>query len=182
MTAPHADPIASKVALVLGGARSGKSVVAEDLVEVWAAGGPVTYVATARLDRDDPALAARVEAHRARRPATWATVDAGDDLPAELRAIEGPVLLDALGPWVALHAPASPDIAALVAALQQRPGDTVVVSDEVGLAVHPATADGRWFVDEMGLANQAIAAIAIDVRLVVAGRTLGLPAPEDGPR
>lgn len=178
MTGPRAS--APRVALVLGGARSGKSAVAEALVERWAGGGPVTYVATARLDRDDPALAARVDAHRARRPATWSTVDAGDDLPAELRAIEGPVLLDALGPWVALHAPASPNIAGLVAALRERPGDTVVVSDEVGLAVHPPTEAGRWFVDEMGLANQAIAAIAVDARLVVAGRTLLLPADDDG--
>lgn len=169
-----------RIALVLGGARSGKSVVAERLADELAGGGPVTYVATARLDSDDADLAARVEAHRLRRPAHWSTVDAGDDLPALLREIAGTVLLDALGPWVASHHPASPDVAGLVAALTARPGPTVVVSDEVGLSVHPTSAAGRWFVDELGTANQAVSAVAEDARLVVAGRELVLPPPGAG--
>lgn len=171
MTAP-------RVALVLGGARSGKSAEAERLVSRWADGATVTYVATARLDGDDPALADRVAAHRARRPSHWTTVDAGDDLVAVLLATAGAVLLDSLGPWVAAAHPAAPDPAPLVAALATRPGDTVVVSDEVGLAVHPTTEAGRWFVDALGTVNQAVAAIAADVRLVVAGRVLSLPPAE----
>ena len=170
MSAPGA-----RTSLVLGGARSGKSAEAERLVAALAAGGPVTYVATAQLDTDDPALAERVAAHRARRPATWATVDAGADLPGVLRATTGPVLLDSLGPWVAAGYPDAPDVDAVVTALAGRHGDTVVVSDEVGLAVHPTSESGRWFVDALGTVNQAVAALADDVRLVVAGRVLVLP-------
>lgn len=173
-----------RIALVLGGARSGKSAEAERLVTAWAApGGEVTYVATALLDTDDPSLADRVAAHRARRPAAWTTVDAGADLAGVLRSAVGPVLLDSLGPWVAAGHPDAPDPSPLVTALLERDGDTVVVSDEVGLAVHPTSASGRWFVDALGTVNQAVAAVAHDVRLVVAGRVLVLPAtpPGDGP-
>ena len=167
-----------RIALVLGGARSGKSAEAERLVTALAAGQPVTYVATALLEADDSSLAERVAAHRARRPASWVTVDAGINLPAILQATVGPVLLDSLGPWVAAGYPDAPDAGPVVAALQERDGDTVVVSDEVGLAVHPVSVSGRWFVDALGTLNQAVAAVADDVRLVVAGRVLVLPAAE----
>ena len=86
------------ITLVLGGARSGKSEVAERIAARLA--GPVTYVATL-VPGDDPDLAARIEAHRTRRPAGWRTVEAGAELPAVLRSVAGPVLVDALGPWVA---------------------------------------------------------------------------------
>lgn len=168
------------VALVLGGARSGKSVEAERLVTRWADGLAVTYVATARLDGTDADLAARIARHRDRRPADWATVDAGDDLAATLRSVDGPVLLDALGPWIAAAWPDAPDPSPLVQALIERRAPTVVVSDEVGLAVHPPSEAGRWFVDAVGTMNQAVAAVADDVRLVVAGRVLHLP-PSDEP-
>jgi len=174
--------VSGRLALVLGGTRSGKSREAERLVARWAGGAPVTYLATATPDGDE-VLAARVAAHRARRPVDWTTVDAGPDLAATLRSLAGPVLLDALGPWVAGSAfLASPTldgldaaVAALVGALVERSGDTVVVSEEVGLAVHPPTAVGRRFVDAVGTLNQAVAAVADDVRLVVAGRALVLP-------
>ncbi|MBA3281826.1 MAG: bifunctional adenosylcobinamide kinase/adenosylcobinamide-phosphate guanylyltransferase [Acidimicrobiia bacterium] len=169
----------ARVALVLGGARSGKSVEAERLVTRWADGSAVTYVATALLDSGDDRLTERVAAHQQRRPATWATVQAGADLPAVLRATAGPVLLDSLGPWVAASFPGPPDHAALVIALNERDGDTVVVSDEVGMAVHPVSESGRWFVDSLGTVNQAVAAVAAEVRLVVAGRVLVLPPADD---
>ena len=169
----------ARVALVLGGARSGKSVEAERLVTRWADGSAVTYVATALLDSGDDRLTERVAAHQQRRPATWATVQAGADLPAVLRATAGPVLLDSLGPWVAASFPEPPDPAALVIALNERDGDTVVVSDEVGMAVHPVSESGRWFVDSLGTVNQAVAAVAAEVRLVVAGRVLVLPPADD---
>lgn len=167
---------ASRIVLVLGGARSGKSAEAERVVTTLAGSRVVTYVATALLDTEDPSLAERVAAHRARRPPTWLTVDAGSNLPAVLQAATGPVLLDSLGPWVAGGHPSPPDTAALVSAITERDGDTVVVSDEVGLAVHPTSESGRWFVDAVGMLNQAVAAVAGEVRLVVAGRVLVLPA------
>ena len=85
------------------------------------------------------------------------------------------MLIDALGTWVAAHPDLAVDVDALVAALLSRTGPTVVVSEEVGLAVHPTTESGRRFVDVMGTLNQAVAAVAADVRLVVAGRSLPLP-------
>jgi adenosyl cobinamide kinase/adenosyl cobinamide phosphate guanylyltransferase len=161
-----------RLTLVLGGARSGKSAVAEALAR--RAGTTVTYVATLTVG-DDAELAARVEAHRARRPAHWRTLEAGPDLAGSLRAIEGTLLLDSLGPWVASHAGPVPT-EALCAALTERPGHSIVVSDEVGLGVHPMTEIGRQFRDELGTVNQAVAAVADHVLLVVAGRALALDA------
>ncbi len=164
------------VTLVLGGTRSGKSGVAErmttEIAEVWAA--PVTYVATASVYDDE--MAARVAAHRARRPPEWATVELErqHELPAVLRRIEGPVLLDSLGTWVASSPGMAVDAGALTAAIQARSAPTVVVSEEVGLAVHPPTAAGRAFADALGSLNQAVAGIADRAVLVVAGRVLEL--------
>ncbi|MBW3546840.1 MAG: bifunctional adenosylcobinamide kinase/adenosylcobinamide-phosphate guanylyltransferase [Actinobacteria bacterium] len=165
------------ITLVLGGSRSGKSAVAERLA--GRRGLPVTYVATAVADPGDADLASRIATHRARRPPAWATREAGADLPAVLRAAPGTVLVDALGTWVAAAPDLVVDTDALCAALVERAGDAVVVSDEVGLGVHPATEVGRRFRDVLGELNQAVAAVADEVLLVVAGRTLPLePLPE----
>ena len=162
------------ITLVLGGARSGKSEVAERIAARLA--GPVTYLATL-VPGGDADLATRIEAHRARRPAGWRTVEAGAELPAALRSVPGPVLLDSLGPWVAASPGMIVDAGALCAALTGRAADTVVVSEEVGLGVHPATEDGRRFRDALGALNQAVAAVADEVLFVVAGRILPLGPP-----
>lgn len=162
------------IALVLGGARSGKSKVAESRAAGLAAGGPVTVLATAVVADDD--MAARVAAHRARRPATWLTVETGADLVGALVSCTGVALVDALGTWVAAAADLSVDAEGLCTALADRRGDTVVVSEEVGLGVHPSSEAGRRFRDVVGTLNQAVASIADDVVLVVAGRTLTLGA------
>jgi adenosyl cobinamide kinase/adenosyl cobinamide phosphate guanylyltransferase len=165
------------IVLVLGGTRSGKSEVAEQLAA--ALGEPLTFVATAIVT--DPELAARVEAHRRRRPATWSTVECGVDLPAVIAGIEGPVLVDSLGTWVA-HAPEMRvDRGALVTALEHRTSPSVVVSEEVGLAVHPTTEAGRRFTDTLGDVNRAVAAVADRVLLVVAGRAVELTPVDDLP-
>lgn len=179
--------------LFLGGTRSGKSMVAERIAAGLAP--PVSYVATMLLGTPDGVLEVdddlvrRVEAHRARRPAEWATVEAGRDLAGVLRRTRGTVLVDSLGPWVAGHGHHGIDRHALCDALAARPGDTVVVSEEVGLGVHPETEWGRHFRDELGALNQAVAAIADRVALVVAGRILPLEplepvdrGSEPGPR
>lgn len=156
--------------LVLGGARSGKSLVAEQLADRLPQ--PVTYVATLASEGDDEELSRRIAAHRARRPASWRTQDAQPDLAEQLRALTGTVLLDSLGPWVATHRPDASAVSDLCAALAQRSGDTVVVSDEVGLSVHPTTAAGLAFRDELGDVNAALAGVADDTLVVIAGRVL----------
>jgi histidinol-phosphate/aromatic aminotransferase/cobyric acid decarboxylase-like protein/adenosyl cobinamide kinase/adenosyl cobinamide phosphate guanylyltransferase len=84
--------------LVIGGTRSGKSAHAERLA--LASGLPVRYVATA--DGEDPAMAARILAHAARRPRDWVTVEAGPQLADALTASDGMcVLVDGLGVWIA---------------------------------------------------------------------------------
>jgi adenosyl cobinamide kinase/adenosyl cobinamide phosphate guanylyltransferase len=83
-----------------------------------------------------------------------------------------PLLVDSLGTWVARVPGFAADAAALVAAL--RGHDAVVVSEEVGLGVHPETEVGRRFRDALGEVNQAVGAAADRVLLVVAGRTVEL--------
>jgi adenosyl cobinamide kinase/adenosyl cobinamide phosphate guanylyltransferase len=163
------------ITLVLGGARSGTSEVGERLAA--ALGSDVTYVATAVVDPTDDDLAARIEKHRARRPPTWVTVEVGADLPAVLADLRGPVLVDSLGTWVAACAASAPPTDALGHALAHRAGDTVVVSEEVGLGVHPSTEAGRHFRDVLGTVNRAVADVADEVVLVVAGRVLPLARP-----
>jgi adenosylcobinamide kinase/adenosylcobinamide-phosphate guanylyltransferase len=163
------------ITLVLGGARSGKSGVAEQLASRSA--GPVTYVATAAVDPADADHLARVLAHRARRDPSWVTIDADADLPAVLRTTLGTVLVDSLGTWVTAQPDLSPDAAALCGALRARDGDSVVVSEEVGLGVHPSSELGRRFRDALGEVNVAVAEVADEVLLVVAGRVLPLGRP-----
>ena len=166
------------ITLVLGGARSGKSEVAERIAERVARHSAepelVTYVATGAAG-DDADMAARIEIHRRRRPRSWITVETlGDDLLAVLRSARGAVLLDSLGTWAAAAPTLEPDVDGLCRALTERRDATVVVSEEVGLGVHPSTEVGRRFRDSLGVINQRVAAIADEVLLVVAGRVLRL--------
>lgn len=164
------------ITLVLGGARSGKSLVAERLAARMAArsAGPVTYVATAAVDPNDADHLSRIEAHKARRNPSWATVEAGADLPAVLASLGGTVLVDSLGTWVTAAPDMAPDVAKLCGALISCPADIVIVSEEVGLGVHPSSELGRRFRDALGELNVAVADVADDVLLVVAGRVLPL--------
>lgn len=162
------------IVLVLGGARSGKSAVAEARAAALAGDEPVTYLATAVVDAGDTDMVERIADHQARRPSAWRTLDVGADLTGTLAQLEGTALVDGLGTWLAAHRLGTVDEDGLVAALTRRAGDTVVVSDEVGLGVHPSSESGRAFRDRLGLVNQAVAAAADEVVLVVAGRTLAL--------
>lgn len=162
--------------LVTGGVRSGKSRHAETLLA-----GAVTYVAPGPT-RDDADWEARVAAHRARRPASWTTLETGD-LAAALRT-GGPVLVDCLGTWLTRlvddaglwEAPASEVTAHVEAATAEAVaalGDHVVlVTNEVGLGVVPEHRSGRLFRDLLGTVNQAFGAACDEVHLVVAGRVL----------
>lgn len=132
----------------------------------------------------DPEWADRVDAHRARRPAGWDTVEDAD-LPALIeRAPGGPVLVDDLATWVtgllddAGWVRDAPSVwtarTALVDAVAGYRGTLVLVSAEVGLGVVPATSAGRRFRDELGALNQALAAVVDEVWLLVAGLPLRL--------
>jgi adenosylcobinamide kinase / adenosylcobinamide-phosphate guanylyltransferase len=158
------------ITLVLGGARSGKSELAERLVE--RSGQAVTYVATGVATDDD--MAARIAAHRTRRPQRWQTVEAGRDLASIVAELEGSVLVDSLGTWLARLDRFEDDFVGLADALAARPGDTVVVSDEVGLGVHPSSEVGRQFRDALGQLNRTVANASDEVLLVVAGRVIRL--------
>jgi adenosylcobinamide kinase / adenosylcobinamide-phosphate guanylyltransferase len=182
-----------KITLVTGGARSGKSRWAESLA---ARGERVVYVATAEALDDE--MAHRIAQHRARRPAHWATVEAPLDLATALTSI-GPadaVLVDCLSLWTSNRLLALGDeeapawweaVAALeraltsellvVCALSRRSGwELVLVTNETGFGLVPATRLGRAFRDLLGRLNQAVAAEADAVYLVVAGLPIELKA------
>ena len=169
------------ITLVLGGARSGKSEYAEALASAKPA--PVVYIATGDPSGDDD-FAARVAAHRERRPAEWDTIESGPALAAAVRSQgDATLLIDSLGTWLASLPKFSADVADLCAALLEHEGEVIVVSEEVGLGVHPSSDAGRQFRDALGNLNRAVAAVAGDVLLVVAGRALPLqPATSAVPR
>jgi adenosylcobinamide kinase/adenosylcobinamide-phosphate guanylyltransferase len=171
--------------LVLGGARSGKS----EQAELRVAGEPdVTYVATGPgREAGDPEWAARVAAHRARRPAWWRTAET-TDLAGVLAGASGAVLIDGIGTWLAASmdecgawdgsaegaARLAGRIGELAGAWRQTRAHVVAVSDEAGLGVVPATPAGRLFRDELGRLNQVLAAESEEAELVVAGRVVPL--------
>jgi adenosylcobinamide kinase/adenosylcobinamide-phosphate guanylyltransferase len=179
-TGPLAAP---RRTLVLGGARSGKSAEAELRV---AAHPEVTYVATGPGPAGgDGEWAARVAAHRARRPPWWTTLETLD-LPGVLRTARAAVLIDGIGTWLAgvldeASAWTDPDavrpaLDELVAAWRATGAHVVAVGDEVGLSVVPATPAGRVFRDLLGELNRRLAAESEEATLVVAGRAVELPA------
>ncbi|MEU6271401.1 bifunctional adenosylcobinamide kinase/adenosylcobinamide-phosphate guanylyltransferase [Streptomyces populi] len=173
--------------LVLGGARSGKSVEAERRMESFP---EVLYVATGGTRGGDSEWARRVSAHRERRPGSWRTVETCDLVP--LLAEEGPPLLvDCLSLWLtdAMDAVNAWDdaewsgggeralrarVEELVAAVRRTRRTLVAVSNEVGSGIVPATASGRRYRDELGRLNAAFAGECEHVLLVVAGQALAL--------
>jgi adenosylcobinamide kinase/adenosylcobinamide-phosphate guanylyltransferase len=165
------------ITLVLGGARSGKSRYAERLVQAAAAHG--IYCATA--EPGDAEMAARIEAHQARRRAFWHTVEAPLELADTIRAEaapDRPVLVDCLTLWLSnvmlAGRPVEAEIAALHAALRDAAGPVVLVANEVGMGLVPETPLGRRFRDAAGWLNQEIAGLADRVVFVAAGLPLVL--------
>lgn len=176
--------------LVTGGVRSGKSRHAEELLRGLSGAGPAVYVATGPTAHDDPDpdWAERLDAHRARRPAAWATVETRD-LAGAVRSAMTPVVADCLGTWLTsvLDAADAWDLpvraatglvedrtAELLDALAATEHDVVLVTNEVGLGVVPEYRSGRMFRDLLGSLNQQVGAVCDEVHLVVAGRVLVL--------
>ncbi|MEU0475813.1 bifunctional adenosylcobinamide kinase/adenosylcobinamide-phosphate guanylyltransferase [Streptomyces olivaceus] len=173
--------------LVLGGARSGKSAEAERRLESFP---DVLYVATGGTRGGDTEWAARVCAHRERRPGSWRTAETCDLVPL-LEDAGPPLLVDCLSLWLtdAMDAVGAWDDAEwadggeralrdrtreLTEAVRATRRTLVAVSNEVGSGIVPATASGRRYRDELGRLNAAFAAECEQVLLVVAGQALVL--------
>jgi adenosyl cobinamide kinase/adenosyl cobinamide phosphate guanylyltransferase len=165
------------MALLLGGARSGKSATAVRLAE--ASGAPVTFIATALAGDDEMAL--RIARHLASRPVEWTTVEAPVDLLGAVRSATGGdfLVVDCLTVWVSNllgQGALAADIDAAAAAVLQslRGRDCVVVTNEVGLGIVPVNELARGFRDTLGSVNALFAASADQAVLMVAGRALDL--------
>ena len=162
--------------LILGGARSGKSALAER--RAAESGCEVVYVATATVD--DAEMAARIAHHRARRPAHWRTGEEPVRLAAALRAEASSgccLIVDCLTLWLTnllLGPGLDPERQDLLRALDDVPGRVILVSNEVGCGVVPGNELARRFADEQGRLNQAVAAVCQRVTLVAAGLPLDL--------
>ncbi|CAM5602063.1 adenosylcobinamide kinase /adenosylcobinamide-phosphate guanylyltransferase [Streptomyces sp. KS_5] len=173
--------------LVVGGARSGKSVEAERRLESFP---DVLYVATGGTRGGDNEWAARVAVHRERRPGSWRTAETCDLVPL-LSEDGAPLLIDCLSLWLtdAMDAVGAWDdavwaeggeralrdrVRGLTEAVRATRRTVVAVSNEVGSGIVPATASGRRYRDELGRLNAAFAGECEQVVLVVAGQAVVL--------
>jgi len=160
---------------VLGGSRSGKRRHAEALAA--ASGMAVCFVATYATDTVDEEMQARIVQHRNRRPSHWRTLENRFDLRNQVLESENTLLLvDSVTLWLSFHLmqrrPPELILADLEESLQivRDLGRAVIlVSDEVGMGLVPATQEGRIFRDLCGSANQLITRHATKVEFIVAG-------------
>ena len=160
----------SGIVLVTGGARSGKSALAERLT--LRSGAPACYIATAEAGDDE--MAARIAEHQARRGAEWVTEAEPLDLIGALERTDTmPRLVDCLTLWVSNLIFADRDLstegARLVACLSEQAHPVVLVTNEVGSGIVPDNALSRRFRDAAGRLNQDVAAVADEVYLSVSG-------------
>ncbi len=165
--------------LILGGARSGKSALAERIASDSAR--EVVYIATAQAR--DAEMAERIAHHRARRPKAWLCIEESLALAGAVRMHareDRCVLVDCLTLWLS-NMLGDPDLqclererAALLDTLPALPGEIVLVSNEVGLGVVPMGELTRRYVDEAGRLHQALALQCERVMFVAAGLPLAL--------
>ncbi|KPF89193.1 adenosylcobinamide kinase [Rhodopseudomonas sp. AAP120] len=168
--------------LVLGGARSGKSVFGEQLV----AGSRLTKIYLATATRSDDEMAERIAHHRNRRGFSgWTTVEEPLALVDALTREAGrgrAVLVDCLTLWLfnLMEAGRDPEVEAkrLTRYLGVATAPIVMVSNEVGLGLVPETPLGRAFRDAQGRLNQIVAATVPQVVFVAAGLPLWLKKPQ----
>jgi adenosylcobinamide kinase/adenosylcobinamide-phosphate guanylyltransferase len=170
-----------RLTLVSGPSRGGKSRWAEHLAD--ASGLAVIYLATGPSLPDDAAWQERLRRHRLRRPPAWGCHEVGGELAAGLdRLRSGQLgLVDSLGTWVAAHL----ELAAsewrlrcdeLLAAIGTCPAPLVVVCEETGWGVVPATAAGSRFRDRLGALQETLQAQSEAAWLVLQGRAIDLHA------
>lgn len=186
--------------LIIGGARSGKSALAEQRARTaQAAGMQVVYLATARAG--DGEMSRRISHHRARRPAEWGCIEEPLALATTLReqaATTRCILVDCLTLWLsnlffageaARQAEAGMEtdcpllqggITALLDILPALPGQIILVSNELGWGVVPVNPLARQFADAQGRLNQQVAQACEQVTLVAAGLPLRLKPAATG--
>lgn len=179
---PSADAVSGSalppLTLVLGGARSGKSRFAEEIIE--RTGRPALYLATAEPSDDE--MRARIAAHRARRGGNWTTIEEPLELVNALLAGDArPILIDCLTLWLSNLMGAKRDIGfeieRLLSVLPQGKSPVVLVANEVGLGIVPENALAREFRDHAGRLNQGVARLAQRVVFMAAGLPLTLKGP-----
>ena len=159
--------------LILGGARSGKSALAERRAEQ--SGLEVVYIATA--EARDGEMRQRIDHHRQRRPQQWRCIEEPLQLAATLQQQAAPgccLLVDCLTLWLSNLLAAGDEVferehEALLSVLGQLPGRLILVSNEVGLGIVPLGELTRRFCDESGRLHQAVAAVCDRVTFVTAG-------------
>lgn len=169
----------SRLILVLGVASSGKSQIA---LEQAGLGGPKAFVATGEALDDE--MAERIARHRATRSAEWATAEVPRDLAGWFRSHGSryrTIVVDCLTLWLSNlcgrrtgSMDPSPQVEDLLQAIRTTPARVLLVSNELGFGLVPATYRARAFRDLAGRVNQQIAAAADEVYVVIAGQSLRL--------
>ncbi|MEL7036810.1 MAG: bifunctional adenosylcobinamide kinase/adenosylcobinamide-phosphate guanylyltransferase [Cyanobacteria bacterium J06592_8] len=170
----------SRLILVTGPARSGKSEWAESLAQK--SGLTVIYIATSQLDSSDTEWQNRIQKHQQRRPADWNTLEVTVDLAANLREYSQPetcILVDSLGTWLANILDQNDQVWQqtlddLILTLKETSGQIIFVAEETGWGVVPAYPVGRLFRDRLGTLVRKIGAISNPVYLITAGHILNL--------
>lgn len=161
----------AEIILVTGGARSGKSALAERLAQ--SCGNKVIYIATSEPFDDE--MQSRIDRHRARRDAGWRTVDAPLELPDMLVQTDGdaPRLVDCLTMWlnnlIYHNRDVADEVDRLIEVISEQQADLVMVTNEIGSGLVPQTAEARKFRDLAGELNQMVAQAASQVYLSVSG-------------
>lgn len=165
--------------VLIGGARAGKSLLAQTLATE--SGHPVRFIATA--EARDPEMRRRIMRHKAERPGTWMTIEQPIDVAASVT--EAPdtdvVVLDCLTLWVANLVEADradEEIVELTVSvadlLSSRGGLGIAVTNEVGLGIVPVNDVARRYRDLLGQVNRTFVTRSEEAYLVVAGRRLRL--------
>ena len=170
--------------LITGGARSGKSTLAQRIGEAWP--GNVYFVATARAGDDD--MAERIEKHRLSRPQSWSTIESPLEVLSDLQRIpeDALIIFDCLTMWVANHLLGGAEneeieqaTAALVKLFDSRESPTIVVTNDVGLGIVPDNELARRYRDTLGRVNQLVAESATMTLFASCGKVTRLEKLED---
>lgn len=169
--------------LILGGARSGKSSLAESLTAATAT--KIGYLATADVRHNDSEMNSRIEHHRQQRPAHWQTLEIPIELGAALENHADDfdaLMIDCLTLWLTNCLMADDSLwqqqkQQFLCALEQLKIPIIIVSNEVGMGVVPMGELSRRFVDEAGFLNQAVAQRCDRVVFTAAGLPLVMKGP-----